>query len=397
MQVVVADMPPCGRLEPLLSQRRAVEGDDIAQAVVGNGHVAAELGDRRLFSAALVDEHVHALGNGMAEEPERLAVNGGTGHPRVPLASARRAHDGAETLEVRHGLIFHRCLELHIKAAAEARGKQRERREGRALGTGAAQHVKGGWVEVLERRRMLEVCAGSYGCLDRLALGRKEATRRPNHRRSRHEGELELGDDTEGTVRTDDKVEGVHVVLNKVAGGVFGVRHLVGGEVRFDGRAALGLEHEMPAASADLVPAQRDHVAVCEHEPQRRHVAAHGAVTKAPCTRGVACGHTAQASRGLGGIGGEHLLRSLGKTLRGGKRRLVPTLGRKCLCCQVLSKFGKNETRLNAQVETPVLLAQAERAVHVREVEHMPALRHGARCKARARALHRDGRTRRAE
>lgn len=203
----------------------------------------------------------------MAEEPERLAVNGGTGHPRVPLASARRAHDGAETLEVRHGLIFHRCLKLHIKAAAEALGKQRKRREGRALGTGAAQHVKGGWVEVLERRRMLEVCAGSYGCLDRLALGRKEATRRPNHRRRRHEGELELGDDTEGTVRADDKVEGVHVVLNKVAGGVFGVRHLVGGEVRFDGRAALGLEHEMPAVGANFVPAQRDHVAVCEHEP----------------------------------------------------------------------------------------------------------------------------------
>ena len=119
VQMVVADMAPCGRLKTCLGERRAVERHDVRQALVRHGHVAAELRNRGLRAATLVDEHVHALRHRMAKESQRLAVDGRARHPRRARVAARLFDEPAQALHILHGLFLARRLELHEETAAE--------------------------------------------------------------------------------------------------------------------------------------------------------------------------------------------------------------------------------------------------------------------------------------
>ena len=84
---------------------------------------------------------------------------------------------------------------------------------------------------------------------------------------------------------------------------------------------------------------------------------AHGAVSVATGAGSVACRHTAQAGRCLGGIGRKELLGGFLEFLVSLKRSLVPTCGRKYLLAQLLAQLGQHDARLYAKQKATLFIA----------------------------------------
>ena len=189
MEVVVADMPPRGSLEALLGERRAVESDHVVQALVGNGHVAPQLGDGGIGAPPLVDEHVDALGHGMAEERERLAVDRGTRDPGALRVATGFAENLGKQTQIGHDLVFVRAMQFDVKAAERSIvlggevGQGGERSTG---GLGALQDIQGYRIEILERRHVRKPRPHRGGRVKRGLLVRKKAARSPYNRRCGH-------------------------------------------------------------------------------------------------------------------------------------------------------------------------------------------------------------------
>ena len=229
--------------------------------------------------------------------------------------------------------------------------------------------------------------------VERGDLGLEEAAHAPHDGRRRHERKLDLGHDAKRTVAAHEQVEGIHVVGDVVARGVLGVRHLVGGQVEGERAPRLGHKPQRAAVRPRLTAVQRHNVAVGQHHAQGAHVWTHRPVAVAARTGGVAGHHAADAGARLGGVRGEELLGTSIELVKRGEALLVPAVRGHGLVRERLAQVREHHARLHAQAVGAVLAtAQAEDRVHAAQVEHVTALGHGARGKARARALHRDGR-----
>ena len=390
MDVVVADVAPGRRLQARLGERAAVEREDVVQALVGHGHVAAQLGDGGVRAATLVDEHVHALRHGVAEEDQALAVDLGARDPGRVLGAARGLEHLAQAVELGGRLVLGLAVELHVDADGRVLGELRQRREGRRGLALAAQDIERAGVEVLDRRGAGKRGAGLLGEVERGLLGGKEAAHAPHDGGRGHERDLDPRDDAERAARADEEVDGVHVVGHVVARGVLRRGHPVRGQVEHELAARLGDQAQDAAVCADLAAAQHEQVAVGERNAQRRHVRARGAVLVAAGTRGVAGHDAAHAGRGLGRVRGEELLGSRFEGLERGERRVVPARVRDGLRGEVFAQLREHDARLHGQVERPVgVLTHAQVAGHAAHVEHVAAVRDRAGRETRARALHR--------
>ena len=131
MQMVVTDVPPGSRFKPAFGQCAAIEGHDIGKACIGHRHIRTQLGDGRIHAAALVDKHVDALGDRMAEEPLALAINLGARDPCRIVAAARKLQHPSQAVQLlgRLGLViaveFHINTDLGLFVERRQRGKRR--------------------------------------------------------------------------------------------------------------------------------------------------------------------------------------------------------------------------------------------------------------------------------
>ena len=256
VQVVGADVAPRRALQAALGQRAAVERHHVVEVLVRHGHVASQLGDDGVGATAPVDEHVDALGHGVAKEALALAVDVGAGHPSVVLAGTHLAQGVPHEVELpkRRGVVG--AVELDVNTDDVARGHVGQAREGGGVGALRAQDVEGTGVEVLDGGGIGEARAHGHSEVERRGLALEEAAHAPDHGRVGHERKLDLGDDAQRAIRAHEQVEGVHVVGREVARRVLGVGHLVGGQVERELAAALGREVQCAARGVGLAPAQ---------------------------------------------------------------------------------------------------------------------------------------------
>ena len=133
MQVVVAYVPPRGALETRLGKRTAVERHDVMKALVRHGHIAPQLRDGGIGPTTLVNEHVHALRNGMTEEALALAVHVRARDPGVNLARPHLGHGIANRVELGGGLRLVVAIELDVDAARKALLHRRKARKSGAI------------------------------------------------------------------------------------------------------------------------------------------------------------------------------------------------------------------------------------------------------------------------
>lgn len=190
-----------------------------------------------------------------------------------------------------------------------------------------------------------------------LVFAIEKAAHTPNDRRCRLQGNLELRNDAERAAGADKEVDGIHVVRNKIARSIFGLGHGVGGKIKLERAALHRDERKATTLRKNLAALKFDQVAIGQRDMKTRDVGAHGTVSVATCARGVACRHTAQAGRCLGGIGGKELLGGILKLLVSLKRCLVPACGRKHLFAQLLAQLGQHDTRLYAKQKATLFIA----------------------------------------
>lgn len=146
----------------------------------------------------------------------------------------------------------------------------------------------------------------------------------------------------------------------------------------------------MATPGKSLAALKLDQVAIGQRDVKTRDVGAHGTVSVATGARGVACRHTAQAGRCLGGIGGKELLGGFLKFLVSLKRSLVPACGREHLLAQLLAQLGQHDAGLNTQEKVAlVIAAKAKVAIHTGGIEDVAAMGHGAGGKTGPGALNR--------
>ena len=133
MQMVVTDMPPGGRFKPTFRQRAAIEGDNIGQVRVGHRHVRTQFGDGGIHAAALVDEHVDALGHRMAEESLTLAIDLGARDPCRIVTAARKLQYPPQVIQLLSRLGFVVAVELHVDTDLGVFVERRQRGKRRRL------------------------------------------------------------------------------------------------------------------------------------------------------------------------------------------------------------------------------------------------------------------------
>ena len=133
VQMVVADMSPGGRLKPAFGQRTAIEGNNIGQARVGHRHVRAQFGDGGIRAAALVDKHVDALGDRMAEESLTLAIDLGARDPCRIVTAARKLQYPPQVIQLLSRLRLVVAVELHIDTDLGVFVERRQRGKRRRL------------------------------------------------------------------------------------------------------------------------------------------------------------------------------------------------------------------------------------------------------------------------
>ena len=185
----------------------------------------------------------------------------------------------------------------------------------------------------------------------------KEAAHAPNDRRRRLQGDLELGDDAERAARTDKQIDGVHIVSNKIARSIFGLWHGVVGKIELERAALHRDEREATTLRKDLAATKLEQVTIGQCDMKARDMRTHGAVSIATSARSVACRHTAQAGRCLGGISGKELFGGFLKLLVGLKRCLVPAGSRQHLLAQLLAQLRQHDAGLYTQKKAALLIA----------------------------------------
>ena len=190
VQMVVADVSPRGRFKAGFGEGCAIEGNDVRQAVVGHGHIASQLGDGGEGAATLVDEHIDALGDRVAEEALALAVDVRASDPGVIAAAAMCFEKVSQACELGCGLILRIGLELYVDAVRKTRVELGKCGESGARFTLLAQDIERCGIEVLHGCGALEGGARGVDKGDRGTLGLKEAVDAPGHGGYRHEGEL---------------------------------------------------------------------------------------------------------------------------------------------------------------------------------------------------------------
>ncbi len=267
---------------------------------------------------------------------------------------------------------FHVNTDLCLIVECRQRGKR-----GRLLAL-AAKDIQGAGIEILNSGGMGQHGAHGIGKGHRLVLTVEKAAHAPYDRRCRLQGDLELGNDAECAARTDEKIDGVHIVRNEITRRVFGLGHGIAGKIQLERAATCRHERQVACVSVRLTSMKLKQVAVRQCHVKPRNVRAHGAVGVTAGTGGIARRHAAQAGRCLGGIGGKELLRSCLELLIGLKRYLIPVSGRQCLLTQLLAQLRKHDARLHAQQKTASLVAaKTQVAIHTRSVEDVAAVGHG--------------------
>ena len=134
MQMVVTDMPPSGRFKPTFRQRATIEGDDIGQTcALGTDMSEPSLVMVRIRAAALVDEHVDALGHRMAEEPLTLAIDLGARDPCRIVTAARKLQYPPQVIQLLNRLGFVVAVELHVDTDLGVFVERRQRGKRRRL------------------------------------------------------------------------------------------------------------------------------------------------------------------------------------------------------------------------------------------------------------------------
>ena len=399
MQVVVADVAPHGALQACLGQGGAVHLHDLVQACVGHGHVASELGDGGVGLAALVDEHVHALGHRVAEEALRLAVEVGAGNPGVRLVGAHLFHEVGDLPKLLVSLVLALADEFHENAAAGPLGRDGQGGEGTRGGALVRQYRQSRLVEELHGAGAGDALAGGAGEVHGLLLLLKEAAHAPRHGRGRQKLELDLADDAQGAVASHEQVDCVHAGRGVVARGVLHGRHGVGGHGDLDAAALLGREAEDAVMLLDLPARKGERLAVGQHDAKGAHMGPHRAVAVGARAAGVAGHHAADRRGHLGGVGGEEDLRTLLEGLPGGHRRVVEARAGDVLVGKVAAQLRQDQAGLHTHEEpggAPAVVtgAHAQVGVHFRKVHDVPACRNRAGGEARAAALHAYRRTR---
>ena len=113
----------------------------------------------------------------------------------------------------------------------------------------------------------------------------------------------------------------------------------------------------MAAPGKNFATPKLEQVTVGQRDVKARDMRAHGAISVATGAGSVACRHTAQAGRCLGGIGRKELLGGFLEFLVSLKRSLVPTCGRKYLLAQLLAQLRQHDAGLNTQEKVPFVIA----------------------------------------
>lgn len=107
----------------------------------------------------------------------------------------------------------------------------------------------------------------------------------------------------------------------------------------------------------NLATVKLEQVAIGQHDMKARDVRAHGAVSVATGAGSVACRHTTQAGRCLGGIGRKELLGSFLELLVGLKRCLVPAGSRQHFLAQLLAQLRQHDAGRHTQKKAALLIA----------------------------------------
>ena len=107
----------CAPRQQIQARFRPVCGDRgprHRQGVHWHRHVRTQFGDGGIRAATLVDKHVDALGDRMAEEPLALAINLGARDPCRIVAATRKLEHPSQVVQFlgRLGLVI--AVELHV-------------------------------------------------------------------------------------------------------------------------------------------------------------------------------------------------------------------------------------------------------------------------------------------
>ena len=373
VQVVGADMAENQVFEAGGGEVGFVEGENIAQAGVGHGHVRAELDQAGVDLAPIVNRGIHQLGHGVAQQLEffdfagMVGENGGVG-VRVALA---QAFGGGQ-----HG-GFGGVFVVGMPFGVEAGGAGGHGGHGDVPG---CQHVRvrpeeiqGPGVEVFDGRqtrpgnRVFRSWPRTSGLWPLFGPQGVDKTNNPGGVRQKsheapdgcgggEEAHRGFGDDAERAFRADEQVQQVHVGFDVVSGGVFDGR--AGQDRQFAGE---GTEPETVSGSPVAAAAQ-----VEEFTPDRGHaqpgdMVARRTVKKRQGAGRIAGNHAADAGGGFGGVGGEEM------TGRDGG-----------------ADGGEGGAGLDNQ-----RVAVRPDGLHLRQIQDQPAVRNGPAGDAGARALHR--------
>lgn len=172
--VVASNVAPRGTLETAFGERATIHRDYIAQAIVRHRHVATEFRDGRVGATTLVDKHVHAFGNRMAEEALARALGFSRRDPRALGIAAARFQLLAQHHELGLGGFLIVAAQLDEHACSRIVGEFREFGECRIVRLLRTQNVERSAIEVLDGRRMFKRVAHGDREIDRLGLAGKK-------------------------------------------------------------------------------------------------------------------------------------------------------------------------------------------------------------------------------
>lgn len=179
----------------------------------------------RSVRATLVDEHVDALGNRVAEEPLALAIDLGARNPCRVVAAARKLQNPSQVVQLLGRLCLVVAVELHVDADLCLIVECRQRGKSSRLLALAAKDIQGARIEILDSSRVGQDRAHGIGKGNGLVLAIEKAAHAPHNRGSRLQGDLELGDNAERATCADKEIDGVHIVRNIIARSIFGLGH----------------------------------------------------------------------------------------------------------------------------------------------------------------------------
>ena len=394
MHVVASNVAPRGTLKTAFGERAAIHRDYIAQAIVRHRHVATEFRDGRVGAAALVDKHVHAFGNRMAEEALTHALGFGRRDPRALGIAAARFQLLAQHHELGYGSFLIVAAQLDEHACSRIVGEFGKLGECRVVRLLRAQNVERSAVKVLDGRRVFERAAHGDREIDRLGLAREKAARAPYLDRHRQKRQLKLANHAKRATCANEQVNCVHVVARKIARRIFRLRHIVRGKAQHQLATALGHKAKLATGREHLAAAQGERITIGERHTHRFNVRAHRPIGIAARARRVACHDAAKRCRCFGRIGREKLRGCGFKLSQHGEAFIVPARRVETRLLQHVAQLHERKARLHAHKEAAVgAAAHAEHAVHARRVQHAAAMGNRASRQAGTRTLNGDRHT----